>query len=208
MGHSRRTHSRHRYRKDEGLKRAIIGNATLYLGDCVEILPTIPGGVVITDPPYPDSHVPQYRQCNLSLLGITRGLIFWSARSEFPLPYSSIHIWDKKCGVQSEYERIFEIGGGGSWKVFRHYLINSVVAASYGGDQFYGHPSQKPIRLMRELVARTEGDVLDPFMGSGTTGVACANLGRHFIGIEIEERYFDIACERIENAQRQERLFA
>lgn len=48
--------------------------------------------------------------------------------------------------------------------------------------------------------------VLDPFMGSGTTGVACMNLGRKFIGIELEEKYFDIACERIENAQRQQRL--
>jgi DNA modification methylase len=50
--------------------------------------------------------------------------------------------------------------------------------------------------------------ILDPFMGSGTTGVACMNLGRRFIGIEIDKGYFDIACERIENAQRQVRLFA
>ena len=52
------------------------------------------------------------------------------------------------------------------------------------------------------------GIILDPFMGSGTTGVACAQLGRKFIGIEIEERYFDIACERIDNAYRQQRMFA
>lgn len=51
-------------------------------------------------------------------------------------------------------------------------------------------------------------NILDPFMGSGTTGVACANLGRSFIGIEIDRKYFDIACERIENAQRQHRMFA
>lgn len=49
--------------------------------------------------------------------------------------------------------------------------------------------------------------VVDPFMGSGTTGVACMNLGRKFIGIEIEKKYFDIACERIEQAQKQVRLF-
>jgi DNA modification methylase len=49
--------------------------------------------------------------------------------------------------------------------------------------------------------------ILDPFMGSGTTGVACARLGRSFIGIEIEPRYFDIACRRIEQAQRQRDLF-
>jgi site-specific DNA-methyltransferase (adenine-specific) len=48
--------------------------------------------------------------------------------------------------------------------------------------------------------------VLDPFMGSGTTGVACMQLGRKFIGIEIEKKYFDIACERIDNAQRQQSL--
>jgi site-specific DNA-methyltransferase (adenine-specific) len=52
------------------------------------------------------------------------------------------------------------------------------------------------------------GVVLDPFMGSGTTGVACAQLGRKFIGIEIERKYFDIACERIDNAYRQQRMFA
>ena len=188
-----------------------IGDATLYLGDCLEIMPTLPKvNAVITDPPYPDDHVPQYGYKGeaLSGLGIDRGLIFWSARQPFPLEFSSVHIWDKKCGVQSEYERIFEIGGKGSWKVFRHYLMNSTVAASYGGDQFYGHPSQKPIRLMRELVKRINGPIRDPFMGSGTTGVACMNLGRKFIGIEIEEKYFDIACERIENTQRQERMFA
>jgi DNA modification methylase len=61
---------------------------------------------------------------------------------------------------------------------------------------------------MRWLVAPCGDFILDPFMGSGTTGVACMNLGRKFIGIEIEKRYFDIAAERIENAQRQLRMFA
>jgi len=71
------------------------------------------------------------------------------------------------------------------------------------------HPCPKPENVMRRLVARySDGAVIDPFLGSGTTGVACANLSRNFIGIEIEPKYFDIACERIENAQRQERLFA
>lgn len=60
-------------------------------------------------------------------------------------------------------------------------------------------------RLIRVF---SSGDILDPFMGSGTTGVACMNLGRSFIGIEIEPRYFDIACRRIDDAQRQARMFA
>ena len=72
------------------------------------------------------------------------------------------------------------------------------------------HPTEKPVALMSDLIenaaARLE-TVLDPFMGSGTTGVACVGLGRRFIGIEREPRYFDIACRRIEDAYRQPRLF-
>jgi DNA modification methylase len=72
------------------------------------------------------------------------------------------------------------------------------------------HPTQKPVELLKWCIqlcpdAQT---VLDPFMGSGTTGIACHQLGSRFVGIEIHEPYFDIACERITNAQRQERLFA
>jgi len=70
------------------------------------------------------------------------------------------------------------------------------------------HPNEKPVDLLRHIVEKAPGEiVLDPFMGSGTTGVACARLGRRFIGIEIEERYFSIACRRIEAAQRQKDLF-
>ncbi len=74
-----------------------------------------------------------------------------------------------------------------------------------------GHPCPKPVRYAKWLVDRGcqhGGTVLDPFMGSGTTGVACADLGRKFIGIEKTRKYFDIACERIRAAQAQERLFA
>jgi DNA modification methylase len=72
------------------------------------------------------------------------------------------------------------------------------------------HPTQKPVEVMSWCLgflpdAQT---ILDPFMGSGTTGVACAKLGRKFIGIELELKYFDIACRRIEEAYRQPRLFA
>jgi site-specific DNA-methyltransferase (adenine-specific) len=71
------------------------------------------------------------------------------------------------------------------------------------------HPTQKPIALMRWCIEQV-GDaatILDPFMGSGTTGVACVKLGRKFIGIEIEPKYFDIACRRIEEAMRQPDMF-
>ena len=72
----------------------------------------------------------------------------------------------------------------------------------------YGHPTQKPLELMLWTIeqAGSPQRVLDPFMGSGTTGVACAELGRQFIGIERERKYFDIACERIARAQAQGQL--
>lgn len=70
------------------------------------------------------------------------------------------------------------------------------------------HPTQKPAALMRWCIEQTRGEtVLDPYMGSGTTGVAAVKLGRRFIGIEIEPKYFDIACRRIEEATRQPDMF-
>lgn len=77
-------------------------------------------------------------------------------------------------------------------------------------DRYGGHPTEKPIPLMTELVKdfTSHGQtILDPFMGSGTTGVACVKLGRKFIGIEREEAYFDIACKRIEEAYKQPDMF-
>lgn len=97
------------------------------------------------------------------------------------------------------------------------YLANALgrlpnaFASTEATDRAVEHPCPKPIGVMLWMVKRVslEGEtILDPFMGSGTTGVACANLGRKFIGIEIEQRYFDIACRRIEEAYRQPRLFA
>jgi hypothetical protein len=124
-------------------------------------------------------------------------------------------IWDKgpASGMgdlsfpwKASFEFIW-IGGDG-WVgrrdegVLRHLIVTS---ASMGRV----HPNEKPTTLIEHIIGKAPGRlVVDPFMGSGTTGVACANLGRPFIGIEIEPRYFDIACERISYAQRQQRLFA
>ena len=87
-------------------------------------------------------------------------------------------------------------------RVMRHKHIGGIES---------GHPAVFPPELPSALAAAYTDNgqtVADPFMGSGTTGVACANLGRKFIGIEIERKYFDIACERIDNAYRQKRMFA
>ncbi len=83
----------------------------------------------------------------------------------------------------------------------RAYTLNRAELAQDGTE----HPTQKPVRLMAwclGLVPQAK-TVCDPFMGSGTTGVACVRLGRQFIGIEREERYFEIACRRIEQAAAQ-----
>ncbi len=83
--------------------------------------------------------------------------------------------------------------------------------AGYGhGGLLNEHPTKKPIKLMKELVtlfSRSGETILDPFMGSGSTGVACIQLGRKFIGIEKDPHYFQVACERIKNAYAQPDLF-
>jgi site-specific DNA-methyltransferase (adenine-specific) len=77
-------------------------------------------------------------------------------------------------------------------------------------ERDHRHPTEKPIKLFMELLSdftNKNETILDPFMGSGTTGVACAKLGRKFIGIELDEGYFNIACERIKKAYDQPDLF-
>ena len=186
----------------------------LRLGDCLDIMRTLPDGcvgAVVTDPPYPDYHAELYRQTPIDFLRSLpcHQLVFWSAKVEFPLDYTAIHIWDKKVGCGSEYERIYERNGARNYKMFRHYLINSTVAANYTADVFTGHKSQKPVKLMCELLewfTKPSETVIDPFMGSGTTGVACVKTGRNFIGIEIDPTYFKIAEKRIAEAQQQLRM--
>ena len=89
------------------------------------------------------------------------------------------------------------------------FIANTAGAVSDTESLARGHPCPRQIDVMEYVVGtwvRPGGIVLDPFMGSGTTGVACANLGRCFIGIEIEKRYFEIACERIRRAYESDRL--
>lgn len=128
-----------------------------------------------------------------------RDVIIWGG-NYFPLPPSRCWlVWNKP-------ERGFSLAEAELAWTNKDAVVR--VFDGHRHDPHRTHPTQKPIALMRWCVAKTTGTVLDPFMGSGTTGVACMELERPFVGIEIHEPYFDIACERIENAQRQERLFA
>jgi predicted methyltransferase len=186
---------------------------TIIQGDCLDVMKGIEDNgvdLVLTDPPYPDYHTElfNYQDGLLNTLRQLncRQLIFWSAKSEFPLDYSAIHIWNKQVGCGSEYERIFERNGQFNYKVYSSHFINSPVAALMCNDVFSGHKSQKPLKLMIELIKAysKEGDlILDPFLGSGTTAVACIKTNRHYIGIELSQEYCNIAQQRVdvENAQ-------
>lgn len=201
----------------------IIGNATLYCGDCMEVLPLLPDvDAVVTDPPYGIGFAAQptkwQRQKgkeaeewdNRAVAGLEyllargRVQIVWGG-NYYELPPSRGWLcWFKPDAPPSMGH--FELAWTNQDKTAR--LITQSIGAT--NPERCGHPTQKPLRVM-EWTLEHAGDVrtvLDPFMGSGTTGVACMNLGRKFIGVEIEKKYFDIAVERIAQAQKQQRLFA
>lgn len=217
-----------------------IGRATLYLGDCAEILPTL-GRVdaVVTDIPYGEVN-----RASGGLRNLDKGA---ADVADFDLAAliaslalgHSVYVF---CGIE-------QVSTIRAMLVARGYLTRSCVwektnPSPMNGEKFWlsslehcvfaraakapffehcasavwrcptengqEHPTQKPVKLMRRLIrASTTTDcvVLDPFMGSGTTGVAAVQMGRDFIGIEREPKYFDIACKRIEDAQQQTDMF-
>jgi len=211
-----------------------IGDATLYLGDAREIVPTLEGiDACVADPPYGmDWNTDSTRFTGGKTPGINRERIVGDNEAFDPavvlslgvptvlwgynhyaarLPVGRTLIWLKQNPVSygaflSDAELAWASGGNGVWAFYRP---RSIATAVQEGGGCVAHPTQKPVALMEWCLgfvpnART---ILDPFMGSGTTGVACARLGRSFIGIEIEPRYFDIACRRIEAEYRQPRMF-
>jgi len=207
-------------------KKVQIGDATLYLGDCLEILPTL-GKVdaVVTDPPYGVLSKTGSAATRRSGGNVDNGIVPWDISllpghvtrllltAETLMIWGGCHIdglpptfgylvWDKVC----EGLNFGEVEFCWTTERFAPRMIRERASGMDGGKQ---HPTQKPVRVMEWCLSfiETAETVCDPFMGSGTTGVACANLGRKFIGIEIEPKYFDISCERIDAAYSQQRLF-
>ena len=205
------------------MKVETIGDATLYLGDCHEILPTLPKvDAVVTDPPYglgdrwtggtwgSDPMYQDAREWDRPVsqeiidLAIAQGesAIVWGGNYYFVPPSRCWLSWRKSSRMATMAD--FEL----AWTNLDR--PSKEITEDRNPDGKRTHPTQKPVRVMEWTLGFIPGSrlILDPFMGSGTTGVACANLGRKFIGIEIEPKYFDIACERIRAAYAQGRLFA
>lgn len=120
-------------------------------------------------------------------------------------------VWDKRAssGHSNDFAdcEIAWTNLDGVARMFRHHW-DGMMKASEGGVP-RSHPTQKPVALMKWCIQKAgmPAVVLDPYMGTGATGVAAVELGRSFIGVEIEPKYFEIACHRIEQAQRQVQMF-
>ena len=185
----------------------------LYHGDCLEIMPELePVDLVLTDPPYKQEIARiDFRVTTIYFLESieSRQYVFWGGSEKFPLSYTSKHKWVKLNGFGGKgYEEIYERNGGKTNKTFFAPSINSIVSARMAGDTYVKHPTQKPKKLFLSILLNQDSDLtLDPFLGSGTTAIACERLKRSWIGIEIEEKYCEIAAKRIEQERKQRKLF-
>ena len=129
------------------------------------------------------------------------------------LKIDSMLVWNKNLlgpgtrGLRPCYELCALILAGEA--KIKNRSLNDIWCCQWVSKKQY-HPAEKPVTLIKKIVSETDGElILDSFMGSGTTGVACVEAGKRFIGIEINEKYFDIACKRIEEAvkAKQSELF-
>jgi len=215
---------------DPWLRHERIGGCDLYLGDCLQVMPALgPVDAVVTDPPYGidfgrgggfsashgwgpwrekvewDSERP-LPEVFSTMAACSRDQIIWGGNyfADLLPPRMRWLVWDK--GQRDFSLADVELAWTSQQKAARAMTYPRAAALADGKV----HPTQKPVALMEWCLgflpdART---VLDPFMGSGTTLVACQRLGRRGIGIELDPGYFDIACKRVDEAARQPRLFA
>ena len=214
-------------------RKEVIGNAVLYLGDCRDILPHL-GRVdaVVTDPPYGIGEAAgknKSRACMAkskdygdadwddspvsddlmkSVMGAAKWKIIFGGNYYAMPPTSCWLVWDKVNGKNDFAD--CELAWTNLPKAVRMISFMWHGMLRQNNEPRGDHPTQKPVGVMEWCISHLPDDsklILDPFMGSGTTGVAAMNLKRKFIGIEREPKYFDIACRRIEDAQRQGGLF-
>lgn len=229
--------------------KVVIGNATLYLGDCLDLLadPAVSAGVdvMITDPPYSSGGYQEsgknsgsigtktdivIAQDTLSTRSYMRMMsrVYKSVRCREFYVFTDWKMWTYCCdALEDGFVRVRSMivwdkgtpGMGVGWRG-QHELIayglrgkSKIGEAGQGNVLRYNrsgndlHPTQKPLAVVEALVRGSEGNVvIDPMMGSGTTGEAALRYGKKFIGIEYERRWFDVACERMDQVQRQQQL--
>lgn len=216
-----------------------IGDATLYCGDCLEVLPEVSDfGHVITDPPYmlrcsSDSRGklnPWADLCNGSAFitqwmglctekmknsGALWSFLNWRSipafmRAGFDIgyPMESLLVWDKMWpGPGTQLRPRYELVA--LYPVHGYRIADrsapDIRAEKWSAIKPHGHPAEKPEKLTDWLVSlsRINEGICDPFMGSGTTGVSALKAGRKFIGVEMDEKWFDAACRRIEKTVRE-----
>lgn len=224
------------------MRKEVIGLATLYEGDCLEVLPDImQADAIVTDPPYaiPTNAAQgrsqtrtigdlslvesvfrqQFREYRRLLASGGRAFVFCDGTSYpviFRASYSefvtALLVWDKgRIGMGREFRKSHEL-------ILHCWVEGTPIYSDSIGyadvlkfdpvGQEREHPAQKPTTLLQHLLKFCGDKILDPFMGSGSTGVAAVGMGKKFVGIEIQPEYFDLACQRLTNAQRQEQLFA
>lgn len=211
------------------VKEERIGSQRLILGDCREVMPTLGRfDAVVTDPPYGMAFRSNHRNephreiandddvallrwaCELPASHSKYVWMRWNNIPDVPMPRSLI-TWvknnhsmgdlDHEHGRQTEVCAFYR-GPNHRWPRLRP---TDVVTAPRTGNEH--HPTEKPVQLTQAVIEWTCGHVVDPFMGSGTTLVACQRLGRMGTGIEIDPGYFQTACERVDEATRQPDMF-
>lgn len=202
-----------------------LGRAMLYNADCRDVLPSLAkADAVVTDPPYGlgdkwqggKAEWPLHHRDGMEwdaspfddigkIVAAGKEAIIWGGHLYRLPPRRGWLVWDKIAREFTSGHCEF------AWSTLDQpvraiSIPLSVLTPTGEGKE---HPTQKPIGLMKWCLSFLPDArwILDPFMGSGTTGVAAVQMDRHFIGIEREPKYFDAACKRIEDAQRQGDMF-
>jgi len=213
--------------------KEVINDCTLYLGDCLEILPTLGRfDAIVTDPPYglKESAGKNKSRGKLAVakdygndnwddkpiskeaIELIRNLSDWQiifGGNYFELPPTKCWlIWDKVNGATDFADA--ELAWTNLDKAVRlkKYMWNGMLREN--NEPRGDHPTQKPIGIMDWVISHLPKNVdliCDPYLGSGTTGISAVKANKKFIGIEREQKYFDIACQRIYDAYRQNKLF-
>lgn len=210
-------------------ERVVIGDCTLILGDAREVIEGLAFDAILADPPYginyahggggrgvaPRKNVERIANDNEPFdpsAWLRWPCILWGANHYAQrLPHGRWLAWNKLGDLQpwddfSDVEFAWQNTRAAD-RIFS--LLWKGMAKAEGRGVPRVHPTQKPVALMEWCLgflpdAQT---ICDPFMGSGTTGVACVKQGRRFVGVEIDPQHFRTACRRIEEAQRQPDMF-